>query len=606
MFVTVQNRMSEYNSTQTESFNQQIVQSKANELGAWLYSRVCELRMLSQYDGVNLTAKEDSYVGYESAEQAKEEAMNELVSRLNLQLKDLYGNTEQTFLIVNSNGVGWTKDHIRIDVSEREYFIEAVAADETREYTVSKPVISKIDGIRTVFLCYPIRNQQGEKQAYLIGAIAAEKLDTIVSAINIFDGSAWIMDRHGIVISKANNQTEEDPLDPTNLSLTKTASVLQSANYGIEPFQTDKIDGELIYSSIPYTDGWKLCVLAENDVIYAGNREVSRSIFYVWVGLLLSSFLLCIIFTTNIIKPIKRLQKAMAEVENGNFHAAGNYLSPHPIVASKDSEVMENEIRAKGDEIRELGFSFQSMVLRIEELMDHVVKEQKAKRKAELRALQAQINPHFLYNTLDTLQWKALEYNAMEVAEIVNALSGFFRFSLNKGKELITWNEEVEHAYYYLFIQQIRYRDKLDFDIELEQEIENQSVVKIILQPLIENAIYHGIKPSSKPGKIQVKINPSLQGGASRRNLALQDKHVSQWIEVVVSDNGVGMPKERLTSLQQSLGDVNAGIGYGVRNVHERLQLTYGDDYSMEIESEEGQGTTVRIYLPCTEEAKHF
>ena len=273
------------------------------------------------------------------------------------------------------------------------------------------------------------------------------------------------MDRYGRVICKSNNREENDVLDPANISLTKTASMLQNSNYGIKQFHTDNIDGELIYSSIPYSDGWKLCVLAQNEIIYAGTNDVSRSIFMLWLVLIFSSFILCIMFTDKIVKPINQLQSAMKEVEKGNFVEAGNRL------LIKNKNTSNKTINNKGDEIQELRVNFQSMVQRIKGLMESVVDEQKGKRKAELRALQAQINPHFLYNTLDTLQWKALEYNATEVAEIVNALSGFFRFSLSKGKELITWNEEVEHAYYYLFIQQIRYRDKLDFDIELDEEL---------------------------------------------------------------------------------------------------------------------------------------
>ena len=144
-----------------------------------------------------------------------------------------------------------------------------------------------------------------------------------------------------------------------------------------------------------------------------------------WLVLIFSSFILCIMFTDKIVKPINQLQSAMKEVEKGNFVEAGNRL------LIKNKNTSNKTINNKGDEIQELRVNFQSMVQRIKGLMESVVDEQKGKRKAELRALQAQINPHFLYNTLDTLQWKALEYNATEVAEIVNALSGFFRFSLS-------------------------------------------------------------------------------------------------------------------------------------------------------------------------------
>lgn len=558
LLYTVQDKMVELNENQTENFNQQIVQSKANEVGVWLYQRVCELRMLSQYD--ELVQDNTDF---------EQENVAEYVHRLNNRLKELFGNTTQTFTVVNKNGVGWTEDNIRLDVSDREYFLEAVAMDETREYSMSKPLISKIDGKRTIFICYPVRDRSGDKVCYILGAVPVARLEDAVSAIRIFDGSVWIMDRYGRVISEDSNHNHTSMLCPKELSLTKTATELQQSNSGVRIFDTDSIEGHLIYSAIPYTDGWRLCVLAQNDVIYAETKEVQKSIIAVWIVLLILSISLCILFSNHIVNPVKRLRAAMGEVERGNFLTT--------------FEAQDNH-----DEVSQLGHSFNSMVEQIQALLEKVMEEQKEKRGAELKALQAQINPHFLYNTLDTLQWKALEHDAIEVADIVNALSGFFRVSLSDGKERITLNEEVEHAYYYLFIQQTRYRDKIDFDIRLEESLENYPIIKIVLQPFIENAIYHGIKPANKKGTIKVEIS-------------LKD----EFIYLCIIDNGVGMSKDKLDCLLNGIHHKGEQLGYGIYNVNERLRLTYGEAYQLIMESELNFGTMVTLKIPYDKEEEN-
>ena len=242
------------------------------------------------------------------------------------------------------------------------------------------------------------------------------------------------------------------------------------------------------------------------------------------------------------------------------------------------------------DEIAELGISFNIMVGRIRELLDAKVREQESLKKAELRALQAQINPHFLYNTLDTIIWMAESKKTDQVIEIVRALSSFFRLSLSKGRDWITIGEEIERTRSYLTIQKMRYRDILDYRIEMDEGVAGNSVLKLILQPLVENALYHGIKNKRQGGTIVVR--------AEQRN--------ADEILLQVEDNGIGFDPDKLAQLQAELeddsGEIHLESGFGVGNVNKRIQLYYGKPYGLSIQSTHGTGTCVSIVIPARQD----
>jgi two-component system sensor histidine kinase YesM len=221
----------------------------------------------------------------------------------------------------------------------------------------------------------------------------------------------------------------------------------------------------------------------------------------------------------------------------------------------------------------------------VRELLDAKIKEQENLKKAELRALQAQINPHFLYNTLDTIIWMAEANRPAQVVELVRALSRFFRITLSKGKDWITVGEEIEHISSYLTIQKIRYRDILDYVIDVDPEVLDATMLKLTLQPLVENALYHGIKNKRSGGVITV------------RGRRWDDGHLL----VEVSDNGIGMTAEKVAQLRAALA--NEGLaaresGFGLCNVHQRVKLYYGKQYGLTVESEYGQGTRVLLDIP--------
>ena len=239
------------------------------------------------------------------------------------------------------------------------------------------------------------------------------------------------------------------------------------------------------------------------------------------------------------------------------------------------------------DEITELGISFNIMVVRIRELLDAKVKEQENLKKAELRALQAQINPHFLYNTLDTIIWMAESKKTDQVIEIVRALSSFFRISLSKGRDWITIGEEVERTRSYLIIQKMRYRDIVDYQIEVEEGVAGNTILSLVLQPLVENALYHGVKNKRQGGTIVVRVKQRNQN-----EVLLQ-----------VEDNGIGFTAEKLAQLQAELdddsGELKSESGYGIGNVNKRIKLYYGRQYGISIQSEYQAGTCATIIIPA-------
>ena len=233
-------------------------------------------------------------------------------------------------------------------------------------------------------------------------------------------------------------------------------------------------------------------------------------------------------------------------------------------------------------ELRIISSSFEHMAKTIQSLMERVHREEKELRKTELKALQAQINPHFLYNTLDSIQWMCEQGKTKDAAEMVRALARLFRISISRGRELITLREELQHAENYLIIQSYRYRSQFSYTIDASDELMDCLCNKITIQPLIENAIYHGIDRMVDEGKIKITVKPAADA--------------SDDILITVSDNGIGMTKEQCGKILAK--DRSDSGGIGVKNVNDRLKIYFGEKYGLSIESELDVGTTVTVRIP--------
>jgi two-component system sensor histidine kinase YesM len=238
------------------------------------------------------------------------------------------------------------------------------------------------------------------------------------------------------------------------------------------------------------------------------------------------------------------------------------------------------------DEIAELCHSFNVMIEKIKNLLEYTIEEQEHIKKLELKALQAQINPHFLYNTLDAIVWMTEADRKKEVVEITKTLSRFFRIVLSKGEEWISVRDEIDHVKSYLSILKVRYRDILEYEVDCEEDILECPILKLTLQPIVENALYHGIKNTRDGGKVSIR---GMKRG--RKELLFQ-----------VVDNGAGMEREELERIRTEINinplEVTGESGFGLRNVNQRIKLYYGAPWGLDIESSPGEGTSVSVVIP--------
>ena len=251
-------------------------------------------------------------------------------------------------------------------------------------------------------------------------------------------------------------------------------------------------------------------------------------------------------------------------------------------------KVEEGDLSVKLDgkgyeEAMELTGSFNVMVSKMDALMNNVYQEQKKLRKAEMKALQAQINPHFLYNTLDSILWLNRDGKREEIQVMVEALTRLFRIGLSRGKDIISIRDEIAHVESYLKIQAIRYGDKFDYMVDVDETFMDFQVPKLILQPLVENAIYHGLKLKAGKGHIEIRTVDLVKD-----------------YQILVKDTGKGIPPEKLKMLNELLqGSTEASVKvYGVANVNERIKILFGNQYGLRFQSEENIGTTAILYLP--------
>ena len=322
--------------------------------------------------------------------------------------------------------------------------------------------------------------------------------------------------------------------------------VVNGNDYLITYYYIDNMDYTIV-NTVPLKE-----LLKDNSVIQIAMLEVAGLSFIVCV-------LFAFLFSTYVLQPLKNMCAQMKKVENEDFDVQVNCK--------------------RNDEIAMLGRSFNKMSLKLKELINQVYLVNIKQKEAELAALHAQINPHFLYNTLDTIYWVSRKEKAPETGKLIEALAKLFRLSLNNGKELILLNSEVEHLKNYLVIQKKRYGNSIKFSLDIEEELLDCKVLKLILQPLLENAIVHGIDKKEGKGNINVTIKKS-------------DGNIIY--EIV--DDGIGIDVDEAYSLLENTTESNKGIG--IKNINDRLKLSFGDQYGLQFFHAEGGGTKVVVLHP--------
>ena len=325
---------------------------------------------------------------------------------------------------------------------------------------------------------------------------------------------------------------------------------------------------EVTVKTVGYT-GWKLVGVVPSENLWDNYGQLV--LFFLFV-VLFSVFLLVFVnlrLSEWITAPVKKLDRAVKELEHG-------------------STEVDFDVGGPG-EMEHLSHSVRSMVSTMRHLMDDIIEQEEQKRRSELEVLQSQINPHFLYNTLDSVIWMTENGRTDDAVVMLTSLARFFRISLSRGSSIIPIRDELEHARHYLTIQKMRYKNKFSATITAEDGVESLCTIKLIVQPILENAIYHGMAYADGDGEITVR---AFRDGGD--------------VLIEVSDNGPGMPEGVVESLLNPNGPAAAagakGSGIGFRNVHRRIRLTFGADYGLTIFSEPDDGTTVRIRLPALDE----
>ncbi len=332
-------------------------------------------------------------------------------------------------------------------------------------------------------------------------------------------------------------------------------------------------DGELIYhprmqliatGQAAENTCWKILSVTPYNGLSLNNLKMQLFLVFVVAAFLLVLILTNTFISSRITIPIQKLEKSVNAIEAGE---------------------LDTEVYMGGSyEIRHLGRSIGDMAKRIKELMEDIVAEHESKRRNEFDILQSQINPHFLYNTLDIIVWMIENEQKQEAVKAVTALARFFRISLSKGKSIITVKDELEHVRNYLMIQQMRFKNKFVYKIEAGEDVLNLVSLKLMLQPLVENAIYHGMEFMDGDGEICVEVYRDAEE-----------------LRFLVRDNGLGMTEKQVAELLGEKHHVSSkrGSGIGVKNVMERIKLYFGDDYGLSIWSEPDEGTTITIRLPA-------
>nr|WP_297884793.1 sensor histidine kinase [uncultured Blautia sp.] len=447
-----------------------------------------------------------------------------------------------------------------LDIHSQEWYMNALNGSQS-SYLSSSHVQHIISGERpwVITLSRGIRDQSSgstKKEAVFF-------IDLNYSAIsglcdqNIVgnQGYAFILDAEGNIVYHPQQQQLYNELQTENIGL-----IMESES---DTILYGKGSGEKLYTiSRSEKTGWTVVDSVRVEELLRKSNEAQSLYILVAAGLVAVALFFSKFIAKNITQPIQKLCESMEKVQEGDFSV---------------SDIVVDS----ANEIGSLTTSFNVMTHRIQDLMEQNIREQEAKRKSELKALQSQINPHFLYNTLDSIIWMAEGKKNEEVVLMTASLARLLRQSISNEDEVVSIGQEIEYARGYLTIQKMRYKDKMEYQIDVDPSILNIPLIKLVLQPVIENAIYHGLKYKESKGFLLVR------GFPKDGNAVLQ-----------VIDDGVGMDEETLEHIYEKHKVNYRSNGVGIYNVQKRLQLYYGNEYGITYESEVGKGTTATITIP--------
>ena len=450
---------------------------------------------------------------------------------------------------------------------DEEWFVNALNKTENIHFTL--PHVQKMfekgdnsyNWVISMSRAVEITVGGSTEQAVLLIEMAYQGLEEVLDEVTLGNGGyIYLMDSNGDIIWHpkfeliASGRVKENNLVATGYDDGSREEVFNGTRQTV------------VTKAVGYT-GWKLVGVIKGTGISLNMLKTRLFIVFVILLIIFIVILINSYISFRVTNPIRELEKSVKELEEGNLDAdiymGGSY------------------------EVQHLGKSVQDMKFRIKGLMQDIVNEHEEKRKSEFDSLQAQINPHFLYNTLDIIVWQIENEKQSEAVHTVTALARFFRLSLGKGKNIVTVKDEIDHVKNYLMIQHMRFKNKFDYEFDIAEDVLELPSLKLMLQPLVENAIYHGMEFMDGDGMIMVK--------AWRKEDELY---------LSVADNGLGMTEDKVEMILtgKSTSGNGRGSGIGVKNVNERIKLYFGEAYGLTIDSEPDEGTTVIIHLPAKDE----
>ena len=450
---------------------------------------------------------------------------------------------------------------------DEEWFVNALNKTENIHFTL--PHVQKMfekgdnsyNWVISMSRAVEITVGGSTEQAVLLIEMAYQGLEEVLDEVTLGNGGyIYLMDSNGDIIWHpkfeliASGRVKENNLVAAGYDDGSREEVFNGTRQTV------------VTKTVGYT-GWKLVGVIKGTGISLNMLKTRLFIVFVILLIIFIVILINSYISFRVTNPIRELEKSVKALEEGNLDAdiymGGSY------------------------EVQHLGKSVQDMKFRIKGLMQDIVSEHEEKRKSEFDSLQAQINPHFLYNTLDIIVWQIENEKQSEAVHTVTALARFFRLSLGKGKNIVTVKDEIDHVKNYLMIQHMRFKNKFDYEFDIAEDVLELPSLKLMLQPLVENAIYHGMEFMDGDGMITVK--------AWRKEDELY---------LSVADNGLGMTEDKVEMILtgKSTSGNGRGSGIGVKNVNERIKLYFGEAYGLTIDSEPDEGTTVIIHLPATDE----
>lgn len=427
----------------------------------------------------------------------------------------------------------------------------------------TKPEDVEVPGIyhkvNMISLLRTVKSTDGSAKTIAVEQVYMEtaQIQGVIDKSNITShGLVYLINGRGEIISSS--ETGQELLQ----SLRQENAFPAFTRYG--DWKTEEVLAEryLVNQRQLVNADWTLVAMIPESEIDAQGRQILLIILTLTFFAVIVIFMISFLLAKYYVKRLNRLTGMMEQVKKGETDI--DFEEP------------------SGDEIGQLFQSFEYMTNELQNLMEQQYRSGKAIKSAQLRALQAQINPHFLYNTLDLINWEAIDHSAPEIAEIAQNLAQFYRISLNKGRQIVSIQEEIAHVSAYVQIENRHFDDAIHLTVDIPGDILQLACINIILQPFVENSIMHGIAKDTGIQECNIRISAVLEDGD---------------ILITVTDDGMGMDEKQLEDILQHHS--TGTHGYGIKNIHSRIKLCYGEGYGLSFKSEKGKGTSVQIRIPA-------